>query len=224
MSPAAPAAVLSALKVQADAQLWHPALVALFAAQGAALPLRADVEVVTHHGAAFRLDDSPDVITARHVVAGSRAVTVDGQPAALIWEDRRADLAILRPASPLGAPLRLGEVPPVGAPLTALGFGGGLGLQTALGALLGVVQRQLGEADGAWLDTTCEVRPGFSGGPLLAGDAVIGVVVGGRETAGEPHGPAIALPVHRLRGAWDRRPRAPRWPDAASLRRDAGLP
>lgn len=145
-------------------------------------------EGFTRTGTAFLVAPGA-LVTAYHVVAGARRVTVQGpsgRPLRIrgVWAlDPVRDVAVLAvdPADARAAGLSslpLDAVPEVGL-VTA----------TVAGGLAAIARRYDDlHVDGERLFASANaVRPGDSGGPLLgASGAVLGVVVSGRTTAGEP--------------------------------------
>ena len=140
------------------------------------------VETGSTSGTAFLVE--PDLaITAAHVVQGHSFVglaPVGGDagamfgktvPSFVVYLNQETDLAVLRLLSPSeNTPLELvGELPALGAAVSALGAPGGVFAITS-GEIVGI------DSDG--LTSSTAVAPGSSGGPLVdtAGD-VAGVVV-----------------------------------------------
>ncbi|MCL4838752.1 MAG: S1C family serine protease [Thermoanaerobaculia bacterium] len=136
------------------------------------------------------------VLTCAHLVSDATFVEVRRAgdprrfPAEVFHVGHASDLALLRVADPAFlegvTPLGLGELPLPGAPVSVLGFAG-KGEQPAVTA--GVVSR-LGVtrvAHSLWilsyLQVDAAVNAGNSGGPVLAGGRVVGVVIQGDDDA-----------------------------------------
>jgi serine protease Do len=112
------------------------------------------------------------VVTNFHVVGYEPSVTlltVDRRQvgAKVVYVSTRHDIAVLMPASPLGAsPLALGrgQVVAQGQPVVAVGHPFGLGFTVTRG----IVSATNREFDGVtYLQTDAALNPGNSGGPLL---------------------------------------------------------
>lgn len=144
------------------------------------------------------------VVTNAHVVAGERLTQVvtggNGYRATVVLYDPAFDLAVLRTGAPLGPPLTLSDqiVPrgtqgavlgyPENGPLT-VGPAGVTANVVAQGRDIynsGLVTRDFYEIDAT-------VLPGNSGGPLMAGGRVVGVVFS-RSTVYQGVGYALASP------------------------------
>jgi S1-C subfamily serine protease len=138
-------------------------------------------------GSGFVVADSI-VVTNAHVVAGiKKPYVVDSQGTKLAsanWFDPDLDVAVLRTSKLAGKPLKLNATEvPQGTPAAVLGYPGGGGFSAKPAAILnlfsatgrniydrGAVEREIYEV-------RAEIRPGNSGGPLIAKDgSVIGVV------------------------------------------------
>ena len=102
-----------------------------------------------------------------------RYLAADGREGALrlIAVDAVHDLVLLDADTDLGTPLRVGEPPPKGAGLFAMGNPLDLGLTIAAGTNGGI----LGQTDGSRILFSGSLNPGMSGGPTFDDQ---GVVVG----------------------------------------------
>lgn len=151
---------------------------------------------------------SGTLVTNAHVVAGERATTVDvgGQeyPVTVVYFNPTLDLAVLKTAAPVGAPLALDaqtagsgtEAAVVGypedGPLTVVAAAVADEL-TANGRNIydeGTVTREVYQIDAA-------VEPGNSGGPLVDGSGQVIGVVFSRSTAYADVGYALTSPEVR---------------------------
>ena len=134
-------------------------------------------------GSGFVIDTAGHVLTNAHVVTGCDEIVLGvGERVELVASDQTNDLALLqRSASDRPTPLvfrsdgvRLGEeVVAAGFPLHGI-------LADSINITVGVVSSLSGlRNDSRFLQTTAQVQPGNSGGPLLdRGGMVIGIVSG----------------------------------------------
>src|SRR5499433_3249966 len=138
--------------------------------------------------------DDGTILTANHVVAGAKTVSVtfaDGTKsrALVVAADPQQDIAALTPAGLPGTvvPATLGGAADVGARVVAIGNPLGLAYSVSSGVISGL-NRTADTNDGRYpglIQFDASVNPGSSGGPLLdAHGLVIGIVV------------SIANPVH----------------------------
>lgn len=136
------------------------------------------------------------VATNAHVVAGiSNPVVFDGagpHPATTVWFDPDLDFAVLRVGGLSATPLPLlpGDVPR-GTPGAVLGYPGGGPLTVSPAAVLGervAVGRDIydqGLVRRTIYELQADVRPGNSGGPVVASQgAVLGVVFAASQVQG----------------------------------------
>jgi len=155
-------------------------------------------------GSAFAIGPGA-LLTNAHVVAGEVATTVDvrGQqyPATVVYFNPTYDLAVLRTAAPLGAPLALdASTVATGTKAAVVGYpeNGPLTVDpAAVAAELNAQGRNIyneGTVTRAVYQVQANVQPGNSGGPLVdASGQVIGVVFS-RSTAYPDVGYALASP------------------------------
>ena len=124
------------------------------------------------------------VLTADHVIEADDNILVTGAPttvkASLLGRDRTTDLALLRTEGLRGAPAPRGRSADLRTGHIVLALGGTIGEQQAT---MGIVTGSSGEFR-SWrggqalslIQTTAELLPGFSGGPLVDADGrVIGI-------------------------------------------------
>ena len=124
------------------------------------------------------------VLTADHVIEEDDNILVTGAPttvkASVVGRDRGTDLALLRTEGLRAAPAARGRSADVRTGQIVLALGGSIGEQHVT---FGIVSGFLGEFR-SWrggqahslIQTTAELLPGFSGGPLLDGEGrVIGI-------------------------------------------------
>jgi len=171
-----------------------------FALARADLPSVAAVETGLRLGMAFDLGGGRWA-TAAHVVCGlapGASVRLRGVgPATIVGRVEGLDLAIL--SAPSGRGPEMGDPPPAGAPVSAIGAGRE-GLRTATGEASGQTLRLpvFGEGFVVRLDGA---GPGFSGGPLRDADGrTLGMVVAVRRGAlGATE--AFVLPTGAVRAA-----------------------
>jgi len=176
------------------------ALLLASASAGAEPPSVAAVETGLRLGVAFDLGGGRWA-TAAHVVCGlapgARVRLIGVGPAMIVGRAEGLDLAIL--SAPSGRGSEMGDPPPAGAPVSAIGAGRE-GLRTATGEASGQTLRlpAFGEGFVVRLDGA---RPGFSGGPLRSTDGrTLGMVVAVRRGAlGATE--AFVLPVGAMRAA-----------------------
>lgn len=190
---AAPLATAQAEEVAGagvDPARW-PAALTLRACESAALPLPEHMEqaldgVVTVRsglgcGAGFVASPDGFVLTAAHVVEGYGEITVRSVyglelPAERLRVDPAHDVALLRIPGSGHACLRgVGEQPPLGSEIYAIGAPGGPELSHSVAK--GIVSGQRLLEGQAFIQTDASLNPGNSGGPLLSsGGEVIGIV------------------------------------------------
>lgn len=144
------------------------------------------------------------VVTAAHVVGDAQTVTLNATPpstfsttAKVVWVDKAADIALLRPQEPLpGASLPLRTTEGVAPGSTVYTVGSPLGAGTLSRGELVSASDQTGK-----IVARIPIDHGNSGGPLVDADgAVIGVVIQ-MSTGGE--GLAYAAPVSAVQRAVD---------------------
>jgi S1-C subfamily serine protease len=124
------------------------------------------------------------VLTADHVIEADDNILVTGAPAtvkaSLLGRDRTTDLALLRTEGLRGAPAPRGRSADLRTGHIVLALGGTIGEQQVT---MGILTGSSGEFR-SWrggqalslIQTTAELLPGFSGGPLVDADGrVIGV-------------------------------------------------
>lgn len=164
-------------------------------------------------GTGFCIDERGYILTNEHVVAGARQlyVTTDAgrvYPAFVVGTDPRSDLAVLKVPTTLPTvtfasmhtPLRRGQwAVALGNPV-GLGGAGGMcfsaGVVSATGRNLPSLSQREGRLYSNLIQTTAEVNPGNSGGPLfdLAG-RVVGVVTAVVLPYGTTNGVGFAIPA-----------------------------
>jgi S1-C subfamily serine protease len=139
-----------------------------------------EVTPAVGYGTGFLVTTNGDVLTNRHVIANCVRLSIDGQAAQVIAEDKVFDLALLRaegltglaPATFAQDPARLNsDVTVAGYPLPDLL--GGLNItRGSVTSLKGI------GGDGINMQISAPVQPGNSGGPVInAAGQVVGVVV-----------------------------------------------
>jgi S1-C subfamily serine protease len=139
------------------------------------------------------------VLTADHVIEAEDNILVTGAPttvkASLVGRDRATDLALLRTEGLRGAPAARGRSADVRTGHIVLALAGCIGEQQVT---MGIVTGSSGEFR-SWrggqinslIQTTAELLPGFSGGPLVDAEGqVIGI-----NSWNFGHGVSRALPV-----------------------------
>ncbi|MDJ0739058.1 MAG: serine protease [Gammaproteobacteria bacterium] len=123
-------------------------------------------DMVTNYHVVSQYIERPDDYELRYLAADGREGVLE-----LVAVDAVHDLARVRADVDLGTPLPVGEPPPRGAPLFAMGNPLDLGLTIAAGTNGGV----LSQTDGSRILFAGSLNPGMSGGPTFDED---GVVVG----------------------------------------------
>ena len=163
-------------------------------------------------GTAFCVDADGYLVTNEHVVRDARQIYAtldDGRtyPALVVGTDPRSDLAVLkiparlRPVSfaPPGSLQRGQWTITVGNPVGLAG-GGELCMSVGVVGAVGRDLPRLSEREGRLytnlIQTTAEVNPGNSGGPLFdLGGRVVGIVTAVVLPQGPAHGVGFAMPV-----------------------------
>jgi serine protease Do len=160
-------------------------------------------------GSGIVLTDDGYILTNKHVVDGSRALTVelaDGEQyaATLVEESPDQDLALLRIEATGLTPAVIGDAAsvPVGATVIAIGSPLGTftetvtrGILSATGRTITVQDERTGRPETlrGLLQTDAAINPGNSGGPLLdASGRVIGV---NTAVSSEAEGLGFAIPI-----------------------------
>jgi S1-C subfamily serine protease len=169
-------------------------------------------------GTGFVIDDAGYVLTNEHVIRGAGqiyATADDGRvfPAMVIATDPRGDLAVLKLPDSAGLPAvefarpddarqrpRRGQwTIALGNPVGLSGRGGmsfSVGVVSALGRDLPKLSAKEKRLYTDLIQTTAEVSPGNSGGPLFdLGGRVLGVVTAVVLPHGRTHGVGFALPA-----------------------------
>ena len=167
-------------------------------------------------GAGVIVADNGTILTANHVIAGAKDVSVtfaDGTKAraAVVSSDPRQDIAALAPAALPGTlvPAALGGSADVGARIVAIGNPLGLAYSVSSGVISGL-NRAADTNDGRYsglIQFDASVNPGSSGGPLLnARGLVIGIVVSIANPAHEDAfaGIGFAVPIGAALGGANR--------------------
>ena len=168
-------------------------------------------------GSGFLVDRS-HLVTAAHVVddAGSIALRRDGQVVArgeLVGADSATDIALIRLDSPLaGHAFDLSKnAPRPGEPVTAAGYPRDAPLVQAHGSVLGTATTMPapGVPRRALIQTDAVVSQGESGGPLLAGRTVVGMIdLSSAHGTGQPSFAVSARNAAPLVARWRRDPEA----------------
>jgi putative serine protease PepD len=165
----------------------------------------------TATGTGFEVDSQGHVVTAHHVVAGAKKVTIrlqDGKVrnATVVGSDDSTDVAVLH-VNPSGLqlhPLPLGNsgALAVGDPLVVIGdpFDFNRSLSTGVvSALQRTIQAPNGFTIANAVQTDAAINPGNSGGPLLSADGrVIGIadqIATGGSGADSFTGVGFAVPI-----------------------------
>jgi S1-C subfamily serine protease len=123
------------------------------------------------------------VLTADHVIEEDEGILVSGPPttvkASLVGRDRGTDLALLRTEGQRGAPAARGRSTDVRLGHIVVAFGGYVGDQQVTWGIVSGFSHEFRNWRGgqvhSLIETTAELRPGFSGGPLVD---VAGLVIG----------------------------------------------
>jgi len=209
------AAIRKAQEAQAKAQAAAPsdATTAWAVIQPSLVLITVTLPTGTGSGAGVIVKADGSILTANHVVAGVRSVTVaytDGttSQASVVSTQPTNDTATLKPATlpETLVPATLGGGLQVGAPVFAVGHP--LGLADSLSAgVVSALGRSVTVPGGRTLknliQTDAAVNPGNSGGPLLdrAGH-VVGIVTGLANPRGEGAfvGIGFAVPIATAAG------------------------
>jgi serine protease Do len=164
------------------------------------------------------LVDGRHLVTAAHVVdsAGSIALRRDGRVVArgeLVGTDSAADLALIRLDRPVdGHAFALSKrAPERGERVTAVGYPRDAPLVQAHGSVLGTATTvpAPGVAHRSLVQTDAVVSPGESGGPLLAGRTVAGMIdLSSAQGTGQPSFAVSARDAAPLVARWRSDPEA----------------
>jgi S1-C subfamily serine protease len=151
------------------------------------LPSMVIIRTPRQVGAGFIVSDSGTILTANHVIAGAKQITVtfaDGttSDASIASADARQDTAALAPARlpQVVVPASLGGGPAIGAEVVAIGNPLGLDYSISSGVVSGL-NRTANTHDGRFsglIQFDAAVNAGSSGGPLVDEHGlVVGIVV-----------------------------------------------
>ena len=163
-------------------------------------------------GSAWSYDDH-HLVTNHHVIEGAQLIVVrisgqSGIPATVVGTDSDVDIAVLRVSRPMTQSLPLRVEPTVlGEPCFAIGAPLGIFRESVShGLVAGVGRRSIGPSGAVVHDliqTDATVKPGNSGGPLVAVDgSVLGVITQRRMWDGDDipvDGLALAVPAATVR-------------------------
>jgi putative serine protease PepD len=163
-------------------------------------------------GSGFVYDDSGNIVTNQHVVAGATKISVSlwngaELDATLVGTDPSTDLAVLHVNAPKSAlrPLRLGDssAADVGDPVLA--FGSPFGLEgTVTAGIISALHREMTAPNNFTITNTIQtdaaINHGNSGGPLLDRQGrVIGVNAQIESDSGGSDGVGFAIPSNTVR-------------------------
>jgi S1-C subfamily serine protease len=170
-------------------------------------PSVVTVRAGTKLGTGIIVADSGTIVTADHVIAGARAITVafaDGTVAQadVASANSKLDIATLTPARlpRVLVPAALGPPGAVGTPVTAIGNPLGLTDSVTSGVISGLnrsAETDTGQRAGL-IQFDAAVNPGSSGGPLVdSRGLVVGIVVALAEPGGQDAfaGIGFAVPI-----------------------------
>jgi serine protease Do len=154
-------------------------------------------------GSGFAVGKGDHVLTAAHVVAGSKFVkmtTVDGKQhyGEVVRSNAPRDLALIKLGQGTLKPLAIvAAVPEAGDEVYAVGSP--MGDKFSMSVTKGVVSGLRTEEGRDYLQSDVNVLPGSSGGPLLDTQGnVVGVTLGGVSLAGTPAGMNFFTPARDL--------------------------
>ena len=128
-------------------------------------------------GTAFRTGTGA-FTTANHLTSG-RVCQIDGEPVQVTWSSNELDIAITRTAV-YGVPLEIdcGGMAD-GQEVVGIGYAAGIPLQRAISAIASDEMTRRYQWGGfTTLLSPVRFIPGMSGGPVLAGGKVVGIVNG----------------------------------------------
>ncbi len=167
----------------------------------AALDATVVVTTETGFGSGFFLNTDGHVVTAAHVVADAREITVKtrlgaSHPAELIRISRRLDVALLRVrnAASTCVPVASG-LPSPGADVYAVGSPASE--QLAFSVTRGIVSGARSFDDVPFLQTDASISPGNSGGPLVDQAGKVAAIVSWKVVGGRVEGIAFGVPASR---------------------------
>jgi len=133
-------------------------------------------------GSGFIIDSTGSIITNAHVVKNANNVSVklsDGRSfiGLVVGRDEKADIALIKIGISNLEYIKLGDsdFSKLKQGDRVITFGYPFGLQGEVSIKEGTISRRLNDGDTTYLETSAEIHPGNSGGPLINGD---GVVVG----------------------------------------------
>ncbi len=166
-------------------------------------PSVAFIQTVTEAGSGFTIDSNGYVLTNAHVVAGYDVATVklsDGRTyqGKVVGRNENVDLAIIKISTQNLTIAELGNSDSLqqGDSVYALGYP--FGLSGDVSFTEGTLSRRLDTSGSTYLETTAEIHPGNSGGPLVNSQGqVIGIntQVFGNSVGGTIVGETIKLAI-----------------------------
>ena len=171
--------------------------------QGAQGAIDATVVVKTNDGfgSGFFLNTEGYVVTAAHVVADAREITVKTRlgasyPAELIRLSQRLDVALLKVKADSTTCLMLEPSPlPTGADVYAIGSPASE--QLAFSVTRGIVSGQRSFDDVPFLQTDASISPGNSGGPLVNQAGKVAAIVSWKLVGSSVAGLAFGVPTYQ---------------------------
>ena len=170
---------------QAVAERMRPSIIAMANRLRAGPPQDAGPKSTLKTGTGIVVSTTGHILTNQHVIDGCRSVTIKpigGLPvtAAVVAEDARNDLALLKAAFKPAGVARIGaeRLPRAGDPVVVYGFPFTGALASSGNVVTGNIAALAGLGDdGRFFQISAPVQAGNSGGPLLdARGNVIGVV------------------------------------------------
>jgi putative serine protease PepD len=173
------------------------------------LPSVVQIETGSGLGSGFVADTKGDILTANHVVEGSRQVSVklqDGSTVAgtVVATDPSIDVAVVRIDRTDIAPLTLADSDQVRVGQVAIAVGSPFGLdETVTSGIVSALDRTLDTGatqQTGLIQTDTPINPGNSGGPLTDKDGnVIGINDAIASTSGQSSGVGFAIPINQAK-------------------------
>lgn len=173
-------------------------------------PATVFIETSIGTGSGMIIDGSGYVLTNAHVVTGvktAKVKTSDGQlfSASVVGRDEIVDVAVLKISGANFATVKFGDSDTVDQGDDVFTLGYPFGLEGDVSFKEGTISRRISDGDITYLETSAQIHPGNSGGPLVNrygevvgvntagfGESIEGIQIG--ETI------KLAIPINQIKG------------------------